>query len=114
MTFKQLLKKVTNCSETNIPEWEGSGFAFFERFCANIWWCVTYHFQSDYLFFVTKAVKKMSRREVIFGKIGLTSMYIAFQIVLPGVLIALLRVLPPMFEPVLQQIRLRGFFFRDW
>ena len=28
--------------------------------------------------------------------------------------IALLRVLPPMFEPVLQQIRLRGFFFRDW
>ena len=70
MTFKQLLKKVTNCSETNIPKWEGSGFAFFERFCANIWWCVTYHFQSDYLFFVTKAVKKMSRREVIFGKIG--------------------------------------------
>ena len=38
-------------------------------------------------FFVTKAVKKMSRREVIFGKIGLTSMYIAFQIVLPGVCI---------------------------
>ena len=26
----------------------------------------------------------MSRREVIFGKIWLTSMYIAFQIVLPG------------------------------
>ena len=86
-TFKQLLKKVTNCSETNIPKWEGSGFAFFERFCANIWWCVTYHFQSDYLFFVTKAVKKMSRREVIFGKMWLTSMYIAFQIVLPGVCI---------------------------
>ena len=86
-TFKQLLKKVTNCSETNIPKWEGSGFAFFGRFCANFWWCVTYHFQSDYLFFVTKAVKKMSSREVIFGKIWLTSMYIAFQIVLAGICI---------------------------